>query len=149
MSPRASLIVGLLVAAALCGALWLAYSAGHDHGMQQCQLAQAKQDKIDRDDHDQKLRDAQTVQDDLTDKVQQLERDLAERQPEKEIIYQTITKEVTKYAQSPANRGCVADADFVRIWNAAKDGRDPTATGTGERGNAQDVPDASGNTQAR
>lgn len=149
MSPRGSLIVGLLVAAALCGALWIAYSAGHGHGVQQCQLAQAQQDDIDRKHRDQKLTEARHVQDQLVDKVSELERQLAEQKPEKEIIYQTITKEVTKYAQSPAHRGCVADADFVRIWNAAKDGRDPTATGTGERGNAPAVPDGSSGTQAR
>lgn len=142
MSPRATIAVGLLTAAAFCGALWIAYSAGHGHGVEQCQLAQAKQDKIDKADRDKKLLEANKVQDDLTDKVKQLEQELAERKPEKEIIYQTITKEVTKYAQSPANSGCVADPDFVRIWNAAKDGRDPTTARTGKRGNAKALPDA-------
>lgn len=142
MSPRATIAVGLLVAAAFCGSLWIAYSAGHGHGVEQCQLAQAKQDRLEQADRDQKLLEANQVQDDLTDKVQQLEKQLADQKPEKEIIYQTITKEVTKYAQSPANSGCVADPDFVRIWNAAKDGRDPTTARTGKRGNAQAVPDA-------
>lgn len=142
MTPRATIAVGLLVAAAFCGSLWIAYSAGHGHGVEQCQLAQAKRYQLEQADRDQKLRDAQAVQDDLTEKVSQLERELAERKPEKEIIYQTITKEVTKYAQSNSAGRCQPDADFVRVWNAAKDGRDPAATGAGERGNAQAVSDA-------
>lgn len=142
MSPRATIAVGLLVAAAFCGALLLAYNAGHDHGVDQCQLAQVKQDKIDQQHRAEQLRQAQQVQDDLTDKVHELERELAERQPEKEIVYQTITKEVIKYAQNNVAGSCQPDADFVRIWNAAKDGRDPAATGTGQRGNAAAVPDA-------
>ena len=142
MSPRASVAVGFLVAAALCGALWIAYRAGHTNGIQDCQHAQAEQDKIDREHRDEQLRQAKQVQDGLTDKVQELERELAARKPEKEIIYQTITKEVTKYAQSNTAGRCQPDADFVRIWNAAKDGRDPEATGAGQRGNAEAVPSA-------
>lgn len=142
MSPRATIAVGLLVAAAFCGSLWIAYSAGHNHGVDQCQLAQAKQDRLEQADRDKKLLEANQVQDDLTDKVQQLEKQLADQKPEKEIIYQTITKEVTKYAQSHSAGRCQPDADFVRVWNAAKDGRDPTTVGTGQRGNTPSVSDA-------
>lgn len=142
MNPRAPLALGLLVAAGYCGSLWVAYDAGHDHGMQECQLEQAKKDRIEQADRNLKLQQAQQAQDQLASQVQQLERELADRKPEKEIVYQTITKEVTKYAQTPAGVGCAADPDFVRIWNAAKDGRDPTTTGTGERGNSPAVPDA-------
>lgn len=142
MSPRATIAAGLLVAAAFCGSLWIAYSAGHGHGVEQCQLAEAKRDRLEQADRDQKLLEAKLVQDDLTDKVQQLEKRLADQKPEKEIIYQTITKEVTKYAQSNSAGRCQPDADFVRVWNAAKDGRDPTATSAGQRGNTPSVPDA-------
>lgn len=137
MNPIA---VGLVTAAALCAALWVAYSTGHDHGVQQCQLALAKVEKAKAEIRETKLADAKLVQDQLASHVQQLERELAERQPEKEVIYQTITKEVVKYAQSsPAGR-CQPDADFVRVWNAAKDNRDPTGAGTGERGNTKPLP---------
>lgn len=142
MIPRASIAIGLLVAAALCGSLWIAYSAGHSNGVQDCQLAQAKQDKIDQQHRDEQIRQAEQVQDGLADKVQELERELAERKPEKEIVYQTITKEVIKYAQNNVTGRCQPDADFVRIWNAAKDGRNPAATGAGQRGNAEAVPSA-------
>jgi len=138
MNPIA---VGIATTIALCTALWIAYSAGHDHGVQQCQLERSRQYEIDVQQRDEQIRAAQHQQDRLTIDVQRLERELAERQSEKEIIYQTITKEVIKYAQdSPAAR-CQPDADFVRLWNAAKDGRDPTASGAGKRGNAQPLQD--------
>jgi hypothetical protein len=148
MSARLSLVVGLMMAGALSLALWIAFDAGKDAGRDATLTEVAQRDALLRVEYDSATRLAHIAQQELTAKVQKLERELAEQKPETEIIYQTITKEVVKYAQSPANTGCIADPDFVRLWNSAKDGRDPAPTSPGERGDTSAMPTTRRDTEA-
>lgn len=123
----ASWIKYVVVVGVVLGALWWVYNEGKTVGRadaaQECREAR----EADRKQHEAALADAKSRYADQVKRAEAEAWEYWQGKQEREVVTETIEKEVIKYVERESNNdnACQLDADFLRIWNAANQNRDP------------------------
>ena len=121
----------ILVVAVAVGAVWYAYSEGHNAGEAAQRVACNEQLQRTHAEYEQAARAAADEQDRLRAQAVDQARAYWQANQQREVVTEYIDREVVEYVEretSSANT-CQLDADFLRIWNAANSGN--TGTGAG------------------
>ncbi|HKY46134.1 MAG TPA: hypothetical protein VJM50_23790 [Pyrinomonadaceae bacterium] len=104
------------------------FISGYRYRDARCDAAESKVEASTAKAETKAVTEARTNDHATSEAVAKIEEQHAQQDQTREVVFQTIEKEVIRYVQSPpVVGGCTVDPDFVRIWSAASAGTVPGA----------------------